>query len=92
MATSASWPRTTPAQRVSYPRSRCAGCDRRLAPADEAFEGQFPILTPNRVLLITCWLCAECLAQPKLRDPLGMRRQALTLLDRLWRWYTATSG
>jgi hypothetical protein len=76
-----------PTRQVTFPLDRCAACDRRLIETDEAPVGQFPIFTPNRLLLIRCRLCAECLDQPELREPSGLRRQALALVAHLWHWW-----
>jgi hypothetical protein len=81
-----SFPRI-PTWRGTFPLDRCAACDRRLTQTDEAPVGQFPIFTPDRLLLIRCRMCAQCLDQPELRDPPGLRRQALALVARLWHWW-----
>ena len=74
-------------RRVTFPLDRCAGCDHRLLEMDEAPVGEFPVFTPNWLLLIRCRLCAGCLDQPELREPLGLRRQALALVAHLWHWW-----
>jgi hypothetical protein len=76
-----------PTWRGTFPLDRCAACDRRLTETAEAPVGQFPIFTPDRMLLIRCRMCAECLDQPELREPPGLRRQALALVARLWHWW-----
>jgi hypothetical protein len=76
-----------PTWRGTFPLDRCAACDRRLNETDEAPVGQFPIFTPDRLLLIRCRMCAECLDQPELREPSGLRRQARALVAHLWHWW-----
>jgi hypothetical protein len=76
-----------PTWRGTFPLDRCAACDRRLNETDEAPVGQFPIFTPDRLLLIRCRICAECLDRPELREPSGLRRQARALVAHLWHWW-----
>ena len=72
---------------ATYPTGRCAGCDRRLVRSTEAVQGEFPLPTPDQLLVIRCRVCAECLADPELRNPQTLRRFALGILRRLWLWY-----
>jgi hypothetical protein len=76
-----------PTWRGTFPLDRCAACDCRLNETDDAPVGQFPIFTPDRLLLIRCRMCAECLDQPELREPSGLRRQARALVAHLWHWW-----
>jgi hypothetical protein len=72
--------------------SRCAGCDRRLAIGDASCEGNFPLSTPEYVVLIRARVCALCLADPSLAGPTGMRRMALVIFGHLGEWYAARTA
>jgi hypothetical protein len=83
----AGWP---PVLRATFPPTRCAGCERSLAPRDQPVEGSFPLPARESLLLVRFRLCADCLAQPDLRDENGRQRHARLLAGRLWRWYART--
>ena len=71
---------------------RCAACDRRLAASDPSCEGNFPLSTPEYVVLIRARVCALCLADPALAGPTGMRRMALAIFGHLGEWYAARTA
>jgi hypothetical protein len=72
-----------------YPSTHCAACDRRLTGADQASAGTFPLVTPERLVLIRARLCGRCLAEPTLNLPSGVRRMALAIARHLGDWYVA---
>ena len=80
-------PRLVHLRTAAYPSRRCAGCDRRLARADEASAGRFPLSTPECLILVRARVCAVCLADPALRQPSGLRRLALAIVRHLGDWY-----
>ena len=51
---------------AALPFDRCVACDRRLSHRERRAEGSFPIVTPERLLLIRAQVCARCLADAAL--------------------------
>ena len=73
----------------TYPSTRCAACDRRLTDADQASVGTFPLVTPERLVLLRARVCGPCLAEATLSLPAGVRRVALAIARHLGAWYAA---
>jgi hypothetical protein len=80
-------PRLVHIRTAAYPSRRCAACARRLAPADEASAGHFPLSTPECLIVIRARVCATCLAEPAVREPSGLRHLALAIARHLGDWY-----
>lgn len=72
-----------------YPSTRCAACARPLTGADQASAGTFPLVTPERLVLIRARLCGPCLAEPALSQPYHVRLLALGIARHLGDWYAA---
>jgi hypothetical protein len=83
----ASTPQLVHIRWAAYPRTRCAGCNRRLISADESHEGAFTIVTPACVVMIRATVCVACLSDPALKDGSGIQRLALAIVRRLSDWY-----
>jgi hypothetical protein len=69
---------------------RCVACDRRLSHRERRAEGSFPIVTPDRLLLICAQVCARCLDDAEVGHRIAQLAGAIFL--QLGRWYVGQSA
>ena len=89
LAISRTWLTVNPEASRTYPSTGCAARDRRRAGADHASAYTFPLVTPERLVLLHAFVCGPCRAEPTLSLPSGMRRVALAIARHLGAWYAA---
>ena len=91
MACSSS-PQSVCIRSITFPLNRCVACDRHLPKVDPVREADFPVFTPECVVLIRARVCTLCLADPGVDTESGMRHMALTIFGHLVEWYTARTA
>jgi len=80
---------------ATFSFNRCIACDRRLPTGNAGYDANFPLSTPECVVLICARVCALCLGDPGVAAAEGVRRMALAIFKHLGEWYasrTASSG
>jgi hypothetical protein len=74
---------------ASFHLNRCVACDRHLPTGDAGREANFPLSTPECVVLIRARVCARCLDDPTVATQMRVRRMALAIFTHLAEWYVA---
>jgi hypothetical protein len=82
-------PQSVHIRSATFPLSRCVACDRHLPTGDAGRKANFPLSTPECVVLIRARVCALCLDNPVAATQIGVRRMALAIFTHLSEWYLA---